>query len=402
MFFQQLKVSSFLAFKSITRGNKAVVFFTILMLVLVFLNLIFIPSLLEGLIQNVNSKQIDTSTSDILIESSKGQIENYQPVVDALREIPGVKGVTPRYMFGAEMRFNEKRSTWGITAINPEEDAEVFKIKEYLVAGNYLEETDTNGILMGIQVAGMSNENLALYTEALQTVQVGDVVDVYYGSGVKKEYTVRGIFSTDYIQTDTKSFITRKAFEEVSPELNQGSSLINVKVSDLKIQSEIQNKLKIIDSNLVVRNWKDTAGIIKDMTDSFIAIKAVVRASALIIAGITIFIITYIDLSSKRRQIGIERAIGIDPGSIITSYTLRAMFYAIIGAVIASLLFLFVIVPFELTHPFKFPFGYVYLVENYKELFAYSFLMIAVSITSAFIPAFKTTHVNILDAIWGN
>ena len=45
-----LKVAGLLAFTSITRGNKGVILLTIVILSLVSMNLVFVPSLLEGLV----------------------------------------------------------------------------------------------------------------------------------------------------------------------------------------------------------------------------------------------------------------------------------------------------------------------------------------------------------------
>lgn len=399
---QSIKVASFIAYKSITRGNKAVVTFTILMLILVFLNLIFIPSLLEGLVNNVNGKHIGTTSGDLIIDSVKGAIQDVNSVVHEAKSFKSVESVASRSNVGAEIQLNDRRSTWGITAITPSIDEKVFTIKPYLIEGEYLNDNDTDKILLGIQVAGKSNQDLELYTESLQTAKVGDKVKVLYSNGTERQYFVKGIFDTDYIQADTKSLITRKEFEQIHPELKDTASTLHIKTNDLSIQQDMQESLKTKQDSLVVRNWKETAGIVKTMTDSFTTIKLVVRSVALMVAGLTIFIITYIELFTKRRQIGIERAIGITEETIIASYIFRAMFYSVTAAIIASLIYLFIIVPLELRYPFRFPFGNVYLVVDYPELFAYGLILIAVSVFSAFLPSFKTTHINILDAIWGN
>jgi putative ABC transport system permease protein len=400
--FQSIKVAFFIAHKSIIRGNKAIMVFTISMLVLVFLNLIFIPSLLEGLVNNVNGKHVGTTTSDLIVDSTRGIISDVDAVTREIKSFKNAEEIAPRSIVGAELQFNDKRATWGITAIYPETDDKVFTIKPYIVEGEYLSDEDKDKILLGVQVAGNGNKDLELYTESLQEVRVGDKVKVSYSNGIVKEYTVKGIFDTDYIQADTKSFISRSEFDQIYPELQNTASTLHIKTKDLSVQGILQEELRNVQDNLVVRNWKETAGIVKTMTDSFTAIKIVVRTVALIIAGLTIFIITYIELFTKRRQIGIERAIGITEETIITSYTIRAIFYSTFAIIIGSLLYLFVVVPIELRYPFRFPFGYVYLVVNYYELIAYGLILIAVSILSAFIPSYRTTHINILDAIWGN
>ena len=53
---RSLIVASFLAFKSVVRGNAGVTLLTITMLVLVNLNLLFVPSLVNGIVFSANDK----------------------------------------------------------------------------------------------------------------------------------------------------------------------------------------------------------------------------------------------------------------------------------------------------------------------------------------------------------
>ena len=53
----------------------------------------------------------------------------------------------------------------------------------------------------------------------------------------------------------------------------------------------------------------DLGTIVQDQTATFRLISDILKIISLLMAAITIFTITYIDLVDKRRQIGIERAI---------------------------------------------------------------------------------------------
>ena len=72
-------------------------------------------------------------------------------------------------------------------------------------------------------------------------------------------------------------------------------------------------------------------------------------------AAITIFTITYIDLVNKRRQIGIERAIGIRSGPIVLSYVLKAWAYALTGIGTGLALFRFGLTPLVTATPSSSP-----------------------------------------------
>jgi putative ABC transport system permease protein len=119
------------------------------------------------------------------------------------------------------------------------------------------------------------------------------------------------------------------------------------------------------------------------------------------VAAITIFIVTYVDLVNKRRQIGIERAIGITGASIVLSYIFRAIFYAVLGILLAALIFVYVVVPLEAHRPFHFPFGDIFLPVNIGYLIISAAILFVVAAVSAFVPAWQTIRTKIIDAIWG-
>ena len=130
----------------------------------------------------------------------------------------------------------------------------------------------------------------------------------------------------------------------------------------------VADQLSRLGSDLKVLTWPDYAGIMRSMTDSFTAIKAILSIVNILVAGFTVFILTYIDVSSRRRQIGIQRAIGITSTSITLAYLMRAMFLALLGTVLTGLLFLYVVTPLETQYPFHFPFGAVYLYAGPADL----------------------------------
>jgi putative ABC transport system permease protein len=121
----------------------------------------------------------------------------------------------------------------------------------------------------------------------------------------------------------------------------------------------------------------------------------------LLIAGITVFIVTYIDVANRRRQIGVQRAIGITPWSIILSYLIRAMFYAVTAIVLAIVLFIFVVSPLEVMYPFYFPFGAVYLVIGLSNIIRMIAIVLSVSLAASFLPVRGVMRMKIMEAIWG-
>lgn len=400
---KSFRVATLLAFTSIIRGNIGVILLTIVILALVGLNLLFIPSLLNGLVSGANDQLRNTYSGDIVVESDTVNplLNNVDDLVKKIAAIDGVMAVTPRNTLGAEAVFENERTNVVVYGIRPEREMEVFTISKSLVEGSYLSPDDKDKILLGIQVAGADKQNLELFERSLQKVHAGDEVTVKYGNGVQKKYTVKGIYHTEFIQTDLQAHVTQAELESVNPVIANRALTIHVKTRENANMTTIIEQIQSSENGLKILKWEDYAGIVRSLTDSFNVINAILNVVNLLIAGITVFIVTYIDVANRRRQIGVQRAIGITPYSITLSYLLRAIFYAVIAIVLAIVLFLFVVTPIEAKYPFHFPFGAVYLTIGAEDILRMTVIVMCVSLVASFLPVRGVMRMKIMDAIWG-
>ncbi len=185
-------------------GNVGVVLLTVAILILVALNLLFVPSLLEGLVWSANDKLINTYSGDIIIESASDNplIRDIDHLITRIEAIDGVVVATPRNSLGAEISFENERTNCVVYAIRPERERVAFRINESLIEGAYLDPNDHDEILLGIQLAGADKPDIELYSRSLKKVHAGDKILVAYANGIEKRYKVKGIFYTEFIQTD--------------------------------------------------------------------------------------------------------------------------------------------------------------------------------------------------------
>jgi len=400
--FNSLRVAAFLALKSIVRGNLWVFVLTITMLMLVFLNLIFAPSLINGVVKTVNDKIIKTLSGDIVVESTgaEKEIGNVTLLMSEIESVQGVEAVCARNDIAADIFHEGERASAIIYSIDPDRDKEVFGISDYIIEGSYLAPDDTDQILLGLQLAGSDREDLEFYTTSLKHVHAGDSVVVNFANGMQKQFTVKGIFQVELIQADIQAFITEKSMESISPIFKDRASSLHIRTYDDSELQPVIDAVKDVRQELRFQTWHDIAGVLRSMTDTLDQIIAILQLIALVVAAITIFIITYVDLVNKRKQIGIQRAIGITSVSIVLSYIIRAIFYAVTGTIIAGLVFAYIIMPLEARHPFHFPFGEVPLVLEARYLATSAVILWGVATVSAFIPAWQTIRIKIIDAIW--
>jgi len=403
---KSLKVAGFLAYTSIRRGNKGVILLTVLILAIVAGNILFVSGLLNGLVTSANNQIKDTYAGDIVVESAteNPQISDIDMMMDEIEDIDGVVAVTARNDLPAVVSFNNEstneRTSCLVYGILPDREEEIFKISESMVEGTYLDSDDYDEIVLGIQIAGADDDSIALYARSLKKVHAGDSIQVSFNNGVQKEYIVKGIFYTEFIQTDIQAYVTKDEFETVIPLVKDSASSIRIKIRDESDAGAIIDQVGELREGLRILTWKDYAGIVRSMTDSFNVIHTILNIVNLLVAGITVFIVTYIDVTNRRRQIGIQRAIGITPGSIVVAYLLRAIFYAIVASAVAILAFLYVVMPVETTYPFHFPFGDVNLVTGFSAMANAVLILLCATVVAAFIPVWMTLRIKILDAIW--
>jgi len=400
---KSLKVAAFLALKSIVRGNIGVIVLTVFMLILVTMNLLFVPGLINGATRSMNSILVRTYSGDLIIEPAGEDkvITHVDDLLAGIESIDGVVAASARNDINAYFTFDDRRVGRVVTGIDPVRDEEVFDIAGSLVEGNYLEPRDRGEVLLGIQLAGADQEDIELYSSSLRHVHAGDKVKVTYSSGVEKQYTVKGIFDTGFIQTDIQAFITQLEFDSVMPNMNDKATSIRVKLADGANPNAIIERIAALKDGLDFQTWQQTAGLVQSMTESFTLINQILNVVNYLVAGITVFIVTYVDVINRRRQIGIQRAIGIKSESITMSYLIRALFYAIVGLVVGILVFKYVIIPVEVRHPFEFPFGPAYLLTQPSYTARMALVLLVVSLVAAFIPVWRVMRIKILDAIWG-
>jgi ABC-type lipoprotein release transport system permease subunit len=229
---KSLRVAGLLGTASIKKGNIGVILLIVIILTLISLNSLFIPGLLQGLIHGANSQLRNTYSSDIVVESSTAQplIPDVSGLLTKIDAIDGVSAAEPRNVLGGEFIFDNERTDADVYAVTPERENAVYTISQKMIEGTYLSADDVDKIVLGVQLAGADKPNLELYARSLVKVHAGDVVNVIYANGAQKQYTVKGIFYTSFLQTDIEAFITQAEMEQVAPQLKNTASSIHIKV----------------------------------------------------------------------------------------------------------------------------------------------------------------------------
>ncbi|MBW2999521.1 FtsX-like permease family protein [Candidatus Woesearchaeota archaeon] len=367
---------------------------------LAFINIIFIYSLLDGIIERTEMNVIEFRYGQVVIEpiDENPFINNADSLMRNIESLPEVVGVTSHYILGASIYHKEKEVTQSVYSIDPEEERTVTKIENHLVEGSFLSKHDTDYILLGNEVTG--GYEAKLEKTSLGGVHAGDKVEVVYSNGLTKEYRVKGIFNTMDIITDLRAFVTQEEMENILGVDNKASEII-IKLDKIGNEEAFIEKLYGIGVKEEIDIWEERAGIAVSMIESFFIIKTLLGFISVLVAGVTIFIVIYITTVNKRKEIGILKAVGIKRNIIIKSFLFQSMFYTLSGSILGYIVLMLFINPYFAIRPLKFPVGWVTLTILTSTIFRGFFSLVGAAFIGGIIPSWKVARDKILKLIWG-
>ncbi len=399
-----IRTSFFLAFTSLKRGSKGTLILTILLMTLAYINLVFISSVFGGIIEAINTQAIDNQYGHILIEPAIDEryIEETS-LVKLISTIPGVLGTTVHYIDRPLIQYDKRKDgkdiksgRWALKSIIPSEEKLVTKIHESIIEGSFLEELDRDEIIIGKEIAGGyggSLDNLSL------NVSVGDEIDVAFSNGIKRSYTVKGIFSTKSTQVDQLLFVTKKEMESVLSVHNWASEIL-VKIEDIGNEDHYIKEIRQLGlKNEDIKKWSDLMGFTASASGSFDMISIILGVIGTIVAGVTIFIIIFVRVVNNRKQMGILKAIGMEESTIVLYFVIQALFYGLLGVILGVSIVLFIIRPYFISNPLDFPMGWVSLKVTFDIIKISNISLITAALIGGFFPAYMGAKEHILNLI---
>lgn len=408
-----IKASLFLFYKYITRGNKGTLILTTIVAALAFLQINTISGLMSGAVSLIYQQSKTNYVSNLVVQPGKDQWGNAEPYltqVAALKRkidaIPGVIASSARYSTGAIVTYDPDKTgkdvrtaSWPILSMHPDEDTRISDISKHMVSGKFLEESDRDQVIMGREISGGFGASLEI--QSLKGVKVGDEITIKYQNGVTRRYTVKGIFATVFPLSDMSIFVTNKEMESVLG-LHDRASQILIKTDETYPEQYYIDQLRQAGIALQdIKQWTDFIGLVLGIAQSFDIIKRIILFIGLMVAGVTVYIVIFIATVSRKKQIGIMKAIGMKEQIVVMSYIFLALFYALVGIGVGTVLLETIIRPYFIAHPLNFPMGLVSLKLVPSEFAISVISMIIVSLIAGFIPSWNVSRENIIKAIWG-
>ncbi len=397
-----IRVGGLIAYCNIKRGNKKTLVFIVFVLSLIFMNLVFLPSMIGGVSKLMTGYMQDYPYGDIVIEPTGDNtyINNADSVLQTVREVNGVRAATKRLDVGASIKHKNKVVGVTITGLLPLEEYKISKYPYIITEGEFLGELAQDEIIIGAMIAG-TGFGSEIY-ENLGEVRPGTLVDVTYSNGVKKTYKVKGIMTGTFELVDLNALINYKEIEEVYGLDGRKATRVLVRVDEQGTEEQIKDKIREAGVNEQIFTWADKSeSLIKQAMQSIGAINIMSKFVSLVVGATLILIIVYINVFNKKKEIGILKAVGITPRSIVISYALLSMFYVSLG-IFAGLILYFSLMLYFQGHPVTF-YETMKIKPNIdpRLLIQSIFTMLTMSVIAGILPAWNVSRESILKAIWG-
>lgn len=395
------RVSLLLALRGLERGNKFTLGLTVIIIGLVFVMLVFQPSLVSGVIQVQNDQIVHYMYGNIALEPKEHReyITDVSRLTGRIDRIPGVIASSPRYVSAAMFTYQGTTLGKTLTSVTPSDETLVLTIPEKMIAGEYLSDGDRDQIVIGSLLSGHTDTTLDKM-KSLGGVGVGDTIQVTFSNGAVRTYHVKGIFETQSNAVDQTAFITNKEMESALG-LSDQASLVLVKLSSTGDEDKFRTTMLQYGIQEPIKTWtEEGAGPVGDINKSFDLIDSIMIVFSLVIGGIVIFIVVFINTVNKKKQIAIMKAIGVKKEVIINSYMLQVICLCLAGIVFGVILFN-IIVYYLTLHPIHFPIGDASPLIDPVWLAKSMAALLLVSLFAGYIPAWKTVNEEILEAMRG-
>ncbi|PSO46065.1 MAG: hypothetical protein BRC22_00010, partial [Parcubacteria group bacterium QH_9_35_7] len=157
-----IKVGFFLAYRYIKYSSLWKTILTVFIMMLTFINLVVISGILVGLVEGSKDSFRKQYAGDVLISTQPEEqyIQKSTEVIDIVKNMPEVEGITSRYIARGSIENNYRRylnqpnteadsAGAAIAGINPEKEARITNIDKLMAEGEFLDNSDQDKVVLG-------------------------------------------------------------------------------------------------------------------------------------------------------------------------------------------------------------------------------------------------------------
>ncbi len=286
--------------------------------------LIVVIGVMTGFDHDLQDK-ITGTNAHVLIEKETG-LRDYSTLQEKVKTIEGIESTTPYVLGNVFLEADGQAMGLTLRGVNPATEGNVTKVDEYLKTSKIADLKDDE-IIVGSQLANYFG------------FQKGDSVSLIApasgiaGEGWRYKLKVAGIFTSGMYDYDMKLvFVSLKKAQEIfslGPNVSTGIAL---KLENVYHAAQVKEKIyQKIGFAFLVRTWIESnknffAALRLEKFAMFIILTLIVLVASFNIVSTLIVMVT-----SKIKDIGILKSIGVPKSSIRKIFTLSGIYIGFMG-----------------------------------------------------------------------
>ncbi len=257
------------------------------------------------------------------IENTQRKIEDWQQLVDTLPERAlGIIAVSPTIDGQGYLIRGERRKSVSITGMIPERHNLVVELSTKLVAGRFFG-LSSGELVLGVRLA----DDLRL--------KVGDKLRLSGTAEGSAGFTVAGIVDSGFRNLDDGAVLIGLRDAQSLFGLGNAVTAIGIKLTDIYAADRVADALSG-QFTYEMRSWmRDNQSLLAGLRAQSI-FSAMIRLSTVLAAGFSIASILFMSVTSKRREIGILKAIGATRRQIAGIFAIEGTLIGVVGATLGT------------------------------------------------------------------
>jgi lipoprotein-releasing system permease protein len=256
----------------------------------------------------------------------EAKLENPQGWFTRLKNNPRVKAYAPRLSSNAIMTKGNNKTSVSLIGIIPSRQVQVTSMEDYMKKGS----------LLNIKVGG---NKIVVASEILKKLgaRVGQSVFLSIGIGVSRPFKIVGKLHLGNKQLDEQLVYTHlndlQAFNHTPGRISE----ISVSLYDMDLATEEAQNLSIYTQDKV-QGWKEANASFMQLINIQDAMRIVISAAILLVAGFGIYNILSIMIGQKQKEIAILRSIGYRPFEILKLFLFQGLTLGFFGGLIGLII----------------------------------------------------------------
>jgi len=308
------------------------------------ISIIFTYSYIEGVSESIYRTLIETELGHVKIVSREflrlervmpreQLVYNSQSIEDGISSLTGISSVTERIKFRLILSSEDENEPSLGVGINPEQEKNLFDLREHLIEGSYLEESSA-GILIGDGLAQKLGVRIGDELLAVTT-------DINY-STYALTFTVVGIFKTGFTFMDKNfSYIPIEKAQEMLDCYGAAHEILLL-LEDPETAREISSEIITflekngLEDTITAVAWLDSF-FITYLPFANIAVSSILLI-IMLISALVILNTMLMAVVERTHEIGVIKSMGMRNGGVVALILVEATYIGLLGVFIGGLI----------------------------------------------------------------